>query len=453
MKKAKQSLVKRFLQATVEGIKDASEVLTGMVSGIVKKRYGYATPESQRKRLRSLYNAEGHNGQTLAKTIINGLTAWIAGNGINVTLKKVKKEDKSPLRDCIQEFLEFNKLYSNKLQSFVRNGLFDAEVLLVLEKQLHPIFKKEFVKVRYIEKDLYNYKVEYADDDPDVPIKVKWKLKDDKEETTFEQGEFVLVQFGKSPKLGNSISNLERLDDILKKFADSNDLFGTPAPVFKTKDFNEAVLFRKALEDPNRPSTDGKPTLWDAGNMIIIPGEAGFLEPSGAGAESFKKEFELRAQMASGSTGYPIHLMGFVSLFGTKAGADSILEQINTQTMEDRQIWKEALYELIVLQSIMMGFNIDEIRKAEIITALPLNTQFQLMMLSTYYLPMYEKGLLDLESFVEMIPNVDPEVVKERLIKEKEEKQDLDRKALEESVKNFKNNIGKKPTELKEVAA
>lgn len=451
MKKPK--IFKKFLQATVEGIKSAAEVLTGLVSGIRKDRSGYSSPEKQRSRLREMYEAKGVNGETLAKTIINGLTAWIAGNGINVTLKKVKKEEKSPLRDCIQEFLEFNKLYSNKLQSFVRNGLFDAEVLLVLEKKEHPIFKKEYVKVRYIQKDLYKYEVEFADDDPDVPIKVKWKLKDDKEYTEFEQGEFVLVQFGKSPKIGNSISTLERLDDILKKFADSNDLFGTPAPIFKTKTFEEAVLFRTALEDPNKPTTEGKATLWDAGNMMIIPGDAAFLEPSGAGAESFKKEFELRAQMASGSTGYPIHLMGFVSLFGTKAGADSILEQINTQTMEDRQIWKEALYELIVLQSIMMEFKIEEIREAEIITALPLNTQFQLMMLSTYYLPMYEKGLLDLESFVEMIPNVDPEVVKERLITEKANKEKADTKALEDSVKNFKTNIAKKQGELKEVAA
>ncbi|TGM88254.1 hypothetical protein [Leptospira bouyouniensis] len=452
MKKQKIPLLKRYLQATVEGFKSASEVLTGLVSGIKKTRSGYSTPEKQRKRLRALYEAEGHNGETLAKTIINGLTAWISGNGINVTLKKVAKDEKSDLRTNIEEFLEFNKLYSNKIQSFVRNGLFDAEVLLILEKKNHPIFKKEYVKVRYIQKDLYNYKVEYDDNDPDVPIRVKWKLKDDKEETVFDQQEFVLVQFGKSPKLGNAIPTLERLDDILKKFADSNDLFGTPAPVFKVKDFEEAVKFRNALEDPNKKSTDGTGSLWDAGNLLIMPGDAAFLEPSGAGAQSFKSEFELRAQMGSGSTGYPIHLMGFVSLFGTKAGADSILEQINTQTMEDRQIWKEAMYELIVLQAIMMGFSVEQIRKAEIITALPLNTQFQLMMLSTYYLPMYKEGLLDLESFVEMIPNVDPEVVKERLLKEKENKENADRKALEDSVKNFKNNINKTPA-LKEVAA
>ncbi|TGM21998.1 hypothetical protein [Leptospira meyeri] len=448
----KPGILKKLLQATVEGIKTASEVLTGMVSGIGKNRTGLSSFESQRKRLRNLYDANGEKGETLAKTIIDGLTAWISGNGINVTLKKVDKQKDSKLRDNIEEFLEFNKLYSNRIQTFVRNGLFDAEVLLVLEKQTHPIFNKEFVKVKYIQKDLYKYTVEYDEDDPEVPKRVKWKLKDDKEFTIFEQGEFVLVQFGKSPKLANSISTLERLDEILNKFSDSNDLFGTPAPILETKDYNEAVALRKGLENPNRQSTDSEPILWEAGNLLIINGNAKFLEPSGAGAESFKKEFELRVQMASGSTAYPIQLMGFVSLFGTKAGSESVFEQVNTATMETRQIWKEASYELLVLQAMMMGFSIDEIRAAEIITSLPLNTQYQLMTLSTHYLPMYEKGLLDLESFVEMIPNVDPEVVKERLLKEKENKENADRKALEDSVKNFKNNINKTPN-LKEVAA
>ncbi|TGK36178.1 hypothetical protein EHQ12_04230 [Leptospira gomenensis] len=418
---------RKILQATVEGFRSCAEILGSITRSDSYLSKTYKTPESKRRALRAKYEAEVDKGFSLTRTVIDNLVTWISGNGVNVSLTSKEDTKFKTLQDDIKRFLEYNKLYSSGFQNHVRNGLFDSEVALDLTKTKHILFNRDYVRVKYLRKDLYKYETVLSPEDKETVIQLKWKNEKGGKEQSLDYKNFQLVNFGKNPKLGNILPDLDRLDEILEKFANSNNLFGIPTPVGKTSTIEDAeatiqlIMTPLKRDEEGNEIPDGDPN-WEPGQMMISPVEWKFLEPSGAGAESFLKEFNVRIQKVSGASGTPIHLLGFISLFGTNAGAESTLEQINTAITGIREIWKENLYELIIKAMLLQGYSIEFLEEAGISINLPFATMIQLQMIATYWLPLYQEGLIDRDTMIEMFPGVDPEVIKERLEAEGEKK-------------------------------
>ncbi|TGK10362.1 hypothetical protein [Leptospira stimsonii] len=414
-----KKIIRKTLQATAEGFRSCAEILASVSRPESYNSKTYKTPESKRRALRSKYEAEADKGSSLVRTLVDNLVTWISGNGVNVSLKNDDAKFEN-LKTDIGRFLEYNKLYSSGFQNHVRNGLFDSEVALDLTKTKHILFDREYVRVKYLRKDLYKYDTVVSTEDKETVVQIKWNNEKTTKPVTLDYKNFVLVNFGKNPKLGNILPDLDRLDEILEKFGNSNNLFGIPTPVGKTSTIEDAestiqrILTPIKYDDDGNEIEHGDPN-WEPGQMMISPVEWKFLEPSGSGADSFIKEFNVRIQKVSGACGTPIHLLGFVSLFGTNAGAESTLEQINTAITGIREIWKENLYELIIKAMLLQGYAIEFLEEAGITINLPFATMIQLQMIATYWLPLYMEGLIDRDTMIEMLPGVDPEVIKERL--------------------------------------
>ncbi|ULG90691.1 hypothetical protein FH593_20395 (plasmid) [Leptospira interrogans] len=166
---------RKILQATVEGFRSCAEILGSITRSDSYLSKTYKTPESKRRALRAKYEAEADKGFSLTRTVIDNLVTWISGNGVNVSLTSKEDTKFKTLQDDIKRFLEYNRLYSSGFQNHVRNGLFDSEVALDLTKTKHILFNRDYVRVKYLRKDLYKYETVLSPEDKETVIHLKWK--------------------------------------------------------------------------------------------------------------------------------------------------------------------------------------------------------------------------------------------------------------------------------------
>jgi len=399
---------------------------TQAYSGNAYQSYDAAVAEINRK-----YTGTADWGVAQTGSIIDLRAAFIIGDGLKVSKKG---EDGDTELEWAERFLQYNDLDREVAQEFAKEAEIEGKIALKLalepDKE-NPEDKEKFmVSVRFISWLDKKYKVITAPQDYLDYQQLKWDATGKHKKETLEAKEFVYKKFGgriinpdeAAPKIMKCLTQIEDLDKAERDWRQINHIFAGPILYGKCVDDKEVKAFLKAIEDKN----------FKIRKILGGTFELSFLELDIKGVESIEKEIVALVKAISGTTGIPVHFLGYVELMSNRATAENLMEMINAATTKERQTWIGAYEEVIRKAMVMWNEKVNQgmsdgakLDPNKIKVDIPVITKEHYDRLEKIFLPATIAGKLSDETFLTMIPGLDVDAELKR--KEVKEQSDIER--------------------------
>jgi hypothetical protein len=132
------------------------------------------------------------------------------------------------------------------------------------------------------------------------------------------------------------------------------------------------------------------------------------------------REIETNAKMISGTTGVPVHFLGYPDLMSNRATAENLMELILAQTNKERIIWTGAYKEMLEKAAAIynektgLGQMSTKLDMRKVRVYIPLITREQWERLEKVFVPLSIAGKISDEMMLSQIPGVDIKEEKER---------------------------------------
>jgi hypothetical protein len=156
-----------------------------------------------------------------------------------------------------------------------------------------------------------------------------------------------------------------------------------------------------------------------------------FIKLDISGVESIEKEIENLIKMISGTTGVPVHYLGFVDLMSNRSTAETLIEMVNAATNKERKTWIGAYEETISKAMVMWNEAAEkgmskekQLDPSKIQVDIPIITKEHYERIEKIFLPATIAGKLSDEFFLSQIPGLDVKAEMER--KEAKEEGELE---------------------------
>ena len=430
------------IQATEEGHRE--DILNTSVTGTsvtdaTLKNNSYKTYKSTVQAIYDMYNNTKDYGGEFLRSVIRTRVSFIAGGGITVIAEKNK------VADAINNFFKDNKLLEgSKLFANVETGELEGKDLMILK----PDRNKINAQVRNFYCVSNPYYVEMDEKDNQIIKDVKYKSEDkNKDQSIASIKNLVYVKLGGTidkvndtmPVIGNCLTDIENASRIKYDLRFNNHLYGRITPFFKATTSSEASALNKLLLATN----------WVIGKAYAGTADFKLVAPPAGAIESLKEELIIACRIISINTGIPIHWLAWPELMSNRATAETLIEVINAATIQEREIWEEALTELVLKAGkigILNGYRDWKdvnIEKEEFEIRLPLISIAALKQLQETWIPLSEMGYIAKDSVRNKVPGINP-LLEKQLI-EREKKINIDRIA-----NKFGNELDEHNEETKE---
>jgi len=429
-------------------VKESMLALTDAVSGYTSN--AYPSYESAVAEINRKYKGTADWGILQTGSIIDLRAAFIIGDGIIISEKEPGKETSREL-EWAEQFLEYNDLDREVAQEFAKEAEIEGKIALKLaleeDKDKEGDEKESKVSVRFISWTDKKYEVipnplDYLDYQ-----KLKWKATGKYKAETLEAKEFVYKKFGgrimnpneAAPKIMKCLTQIEGLDKAERDWRWINHIFAGPILYAECKDKTEVGLMLSAMDDKN----------FKINKVLAGTAKVSFIKLDAGGTDSIEKEIVSLVKLISGTTGVPVHWLGFVDLMSNRATADDLINMINGATTKERQTWIGA-YEEVIKKAMTMWNNAVEkgmskgkqLDPDKIKVDIPIITKMHYDRLEKIFLPAAIAGKISDETFLTMIPglNVKAEMEKKKATEEseienlKKDLKDREDKDLEQSL-------------------
>jgi hypothetical protein len=231
------------------------------------------------------------------------------------------------------------------------------------------------------------------------------------------------------PTSGPILKTIENLEEDLWAWRNLNHLFAHPTPHFKCENKESADAINEMI------STLG----WRLGNAIATSSDFTLVGPTGQEATMLMNSITTDAKIMSAHTGIGIHFLGFANVMSNRATADSMGEPTEIVLHAEISSWR-AFYKDMFVKAIRMRndkLNKDIAEDAVLPVLVPL-TDRQWTVVKDIYGPLAEKGLISRDTLWSRIPDVDPDMEREKI--EKQEAKDLDKDKDKEEEAEEDNN-------------
>lgn len=386
------------------------------------KSNAYPSYESAVAEINRKYTGTADWGALQTGSIIDLRASFIIGEGITI-LEKEQGEETSKELEWAEKFLEYNDLDKEVAQEFAKEAEIEGKIALKLalekDKETEKKEDKYMVSVRFISWYDKKYKIITNPQDYLDYKELKWKATGKNKVETLEAKEFVYKKFGgrimnpneAAPKIMKCLTQIENLDKALRDWREINHIFAGPVLFAKCEDSNEVIAALTAMADKN----------FKIKKMMAGTFDLSFLELDIKGVESIEKEIITDIKMISGTTGIPVHFLGFVELMSNRATAENLMEMINASTTKERQTWIGAYEEIIKKAMIMFNSATNpemskekQLDPDKIKVDIPTITKEHYERLEKIFLPACVAGKLSDEAFLAMIPGFDVKAELER---------------------------------------
>ena len=387
--------------------------------------YAEAVAEIDRK-----YRGVADWGVVQTGNIIDLRAAFIIGDGITVSAKEEGAELEI---EWTERFLEYNDLDMEVAQEFAKEAEIEGKIALKLALEEDKDAKKEggqMVSVRFISWTDKKYEIISNPKDYLDYQKLKWKPTGQTKGETLEAKEFVYKKFGgriskpneAAPKIMKCLTQIDGLDKAERDWRQINHIFAGPVLYAECADGKTVAIALAALADKN----------FKINKILAGTFKLYFLTLDIKGIESIERESINLIKMISGTTGIPVHFLGFVDLMSNRATADSLIDMINAGTTKERQTWIGAYEETIRKAMVMYNQGAGKLQMSKeqqldpdkIKVDIPIITQKHYDRLEKIFLPLYITGKLSDETFYAMVPGLDVKVEMER--KAEKEKSEIE---------------------------
>ena len=398
-------------------VDDVSAAIDGSSSTVTGN--DYKTYEAAVKALAKKYEGTADWGNQLTQNIVDVRAAFTMGSGVEIKVDDPEKFEREA--EFVESFAKHNGLDKDTPQDWAREGEIEGRFLGRLVWNETAEYYREgkrltgMVEVRYIPWTLHNYKVQTADDDYRIYTGATYKLKGSGTEIVLKPPEFSYARFGgrthivnlTTPKVGKILTQIESIDKALWDWRRINRLFASPTPYFKCDNAPAAKAVQKLIAGMN----------WRIGKALAIAGaDFSLVGPPAGGVESLLKEITMLVKIVSGTTGVPVHFLGLPDLLSNRSTADNLEELVVSSTNKERQVWAAFYQDLtekaIVIYSVASQ---SDLKQPELTASIPQTSARKLKELAEVWLPMLLSNAIDLQTFLEHVPELDGEQVMERL--------------------------------------
>jgi len=415
-------------------VKDSILALTDAVSGY--KSNQYPTYQSAVTEINRKYIGTADWGVLQTGSIIDLRAAFIVGDGMIISDKEPGEEPSAEL-EWVEEFFRYNDLDREVVQEFAKEAEIEGKIALKLaveedkeeDEEVDEKDKKWKVSVRFISWLDKKYEVipnplDYLDYQ-----KLTWKATGKYKAETLEAKEFIYKKFGgrimnpneAAPKIMKCLPQVESFDKALWDWRSINHIFAGPVLYAKCKDATEVKLMLNAFNDKN----------FKLKKILAGTAEMSFIKLDVGGIDSLEKEIADLAKVISGTTGVPVHWLGFVDLMSNRATAEDLINMINGATTKERQTWI-GVYEEVIKKGMVMWNNAAEkgmgpdkkLDPNKIKVDIPIITKMHYDRLEKIFLPAVIAGIISHEAFLAMVPGFDVKAEMER--KEAAEKKEVE---------------------------
>jgi len=406
-------------------VKESMLALTDAVSGYTSN--AYPSYESAVAEINRKYKGTADWGVLQTGSIIDLRAAFIIGDGIIISEKEPGEETSKEL-EWVEKFLEYNDLDREVAQEFAKEAEIEGKIALKLAleedkeedaKEVDEKDKKWRISVRFISWSDKKYKVmpnplDYLDYQ-----KLRWDKTGITKAETLDAKEFVYKKFGgrimnpneAAPKIMKCLTQIEGLDKAERDWRRINHIFAGPILYAECKDKTEVGLMLSAMDDKN----------FKINKVLAGTAKVGFIKLDAGGTDSIEKEIVSLVKLISGTTGVPVHWLGFVDLMSNRATAEDLINMINGATTKERQTWIGA-YEEVIKKAMDMWNNAAEkgmgkdkqLDSNKIKVDIPIITKVHYDRLEKIFLPAVIAGKISDEAFLAMIPGFDVKAEMER---------------------------------------
>lgn len=375
----------------------------------------YRSAIAQRAEVRGKYQGVSvYGGNMLCQRLVDLRVAFSVPNRLFLVKNdKVKASDAEvkEAKNFLNEFMARNLLDSSLPRDLAKESELDGQVLtrLVWERASKvPIIK-------YYPIGSVGYKIGALDKygvKPELTAEFKINGKDIKlQDDTFTFIAFhdTLTLYKGYPTCGAILKTLENIDADLLDWRKLNHLFAHPTPHFKCESQEEAIAINDMI----------KTTGWHVGTAIATNADFQLKGTTGVESNLLMLSIQTNAKIISGHTGVGIHFLGFSNVMSNRATAESLGEPTEVALHAEIASW-HAFYSDLLNKAIRMrnGKLNKPIREGLIIAKIVPLTDRQWRTIKEIYMPAAEKGLISQDTFLDMIPGVDTDAEKERIIEQ-----------------------------------
>ncbi|GAF73763.1 unnamed protein product, partial [marine sediment metagenome] len=347
-------------------------------------------------------------------------------------------DEPSPELEWVEKFFEYNDLDREVAQEFAKEAEIEGKIALKLAieedkeedaEEVDEEDKKWRVSVRFISWLDKKYKVETNPQDYLDYQKLEWKETGTTKKETLEAKEFVYKKFGgrimnpneAAPKIMKCLPQIEGFDKALWDWRNINHIFASPVLYAECEDKTEVGLMLDAFDNKN----------FKLKKFLAGTAKLGFIKLDVGGIDSIEKEIADLAKVISGTTGVPVHWLGFVDLMSNRATAEDLINMINGATTKERQTWIGA-YEEVIKKAMVMWNNAaqkgmgkeKQLDPDKIKVDIPIITKVHYDRLEKIFLPAVIAGKISDEAWLAMIPGLDVKAEMKR--KEDREKSEIE---------------------------
>ncbi len=355
--KEHDKLVTGQLRHLMSQIQASTDITTNTDSSTGKVYIGtpfrYNSYAKQVTQLGKLYDNIADWGCMIGKNVIDMRTAFSVGKGVRVVKHKDFKGDATKELAWCKEFMRFNNLDEEMPQEYAKEAEIEGKILLRLlvdetaknVRVIHVPWRKFNYTIYTPDWDFFNYtKAEYIGSGKPG---IKFDLTRDF---------FVYKRFGGGaskinetpPKTAFILREMEDLDKAIVDWRKINRIFAAPTPTFTTPDETTAKKFNEWIDGGN----------FRIGKALVIGGQDvsyDLVGWEGDGYTTLKEETQTLAKTISGTTGIPVHFLGYPELLSNRDTAENLIELIVLSTNKERNTWMGAYEELF--QKAMIIYN------------------------------------------------------------------------------------------------
>lgn len=363
------------------------------------KTYGSQVISTYKK-----YNSLDDYGNLQLKTLVDILTGFIAGEGLNISATNPKTAK------WLLDFTQKNKLYGSRYINTVKGTVMTGKQLLVSypdpeEKRVKVLRVPYGVNTSYSKSSGLDYRIILSNRfDPDS-IEDIVVLDDDGKQTSLGLENFVYIRTGGDDlevnntvtKVGACLTDCENYDRAIKDLRKVNNISARPTLTFKTDDADNV---KAALQKGN----------WKIGDSYIGPAELSYVTPNIGGHQNTVTEVTLTVKNISGATGIPIHWFGHVDLMSNRSTAESLMETVNVQTALERTALEDGFKELFLeamALDINNGFGLTEIDD-DFTVKIPFLTFANAKVLIESLSMAYSDNAISIQDYRNRIPGTNP---------------------------------------------
>ena len=362
------------------------------------------TYKARTDRLGKMYAGTAEWGTPIARNVIDVRAAFTLAGGVRPVLRETVKESTSGATrelEFIKAFVDYNGLRDDLPQDWAKEAEIEGKFLATLKADLQA----GQIKARYFSYSSRAYTVIADPDDYAVFLRVEYTDSAGNPREILPEY-FVYRPFGgrthnvnETPSKASSVVwNFEALHKSLYDWRKANRLFASPTPYFKCANPAEVNALLDALNSMK----------WKIGQFLAGTAEYNLVGMPTTGIDSLQKEITTNIQLISGNTGVPVHFLGFPELMSNRSTADTLFDMVAASTHRERRIWMSFYTELFdrAIALANAGFQAG-LRPGLVEAQIPEVSSKTMFELKDNWLPLFESGVLSLETLLAKIPDLD----------------------------------------------